>query len=51
MSETPWFEAAFRADYLAVYAHRDQASAAGEVAFLVAWVGGCSTSAVARAAT
>ena len=35
MSETPWFEAAFRADYLAVYAHRDQASAAGEVAFLV----------------
>ena len=35
MSETPWFEAAFRADYLAVYAHRDQASAAREVAFLI----------------
>jgi SAM-dependent methyltransferase len=35
MSETPWFEAAFRADYLAVYAHRDQASATREVAFLV----------------
>jgi len=31
-----WFEEAFRADYLRVYPHRDDASAAGEVR---AWIG------------
>jgi SAM-dependent methyltransferase len=31
----PWWESAFRADYLSVYAHRDDASAAREVA---AWM-------------
>ncbi|HUR27726.1 MAG TPA: class I SAM-dependent methyltransferase [Planctomycetota bacterium] len=31
-----WYEEAFRSDYLRVYAHRDVASARGEVAFLVA---------------
>ena len=31
----PWFETAFRAEYLEVYAHRDQASARAEVGFLL----------------
>jgi SAM-dependent methyltransferase len=34
-SSAAWFETAFRREYLEVYAHRDQASAAAEVAFLL----------------
>ncbi len=34
-SETPWFEAAFEAGYLDVYAHRSQAAAQAEVAGLL----------------
>jgi SAM-dependent methyltransferase len=34
-AERPWWEAAFGAEYLQVYAHRDDAAAAGEIAGLV----------------
>lgn len=36
----PWWQAAFAADYLAVYAHRDDASADAEVAGLMPMLGG-----------
>ena len=34
-ADTPWFETAFEAGYLDVYAHRDQASANREIAGLL----------------
>jgi ubiquinone/menaquinone biosynthesis C-methylase UbiE len=39
--EAPWWQRAFRADYLQLYAHRDVASAREEVAYLAArgWLG------------
>ena len=39
MAEPPWWQAAFAADYLAVYAHRDDASAAAEIAGLAPRLG------------
>ena len=39
MAEPPWWQAAFGADYLAVYAHRDDASAAAEIAGLLPRLG------------
>ena len=35
MSDDPWYVTAFQADYRAVYPHRDLASAAREVEFLI----------------
>jgi SAM-dependent methyltransferase len=37
---SPWFVEAFRAGYLSVYAHRDEASAAAEVEFAASALGG-----------
>ena len=41
-SEAPWFVTAFGRDYLAVYAHRDDASARGEADFAVRALGAAS---------